>query len=666
MLKGQSEATVFSCPECRADCDLAMEDVEKLPTAFFMNRLKSVYSAMSKDQGQTELICELCNSSTATVDWFCRHCAKFVCELCARTHQRLRIYKDHVVISKSTLSSTNKYFPSSIPPSICIEHDRELSLYCTDCKQSICRDCILVKHKNHSYDFVKKMAAGIREELTGKLAMLRNDQKALLAKSKVLAQSKIGIFVSTKESSDFVNRSIDELMKHFEMCRNKLLEQIETESQEKLTQLSAGQKDLAILSSNIQSLTSMIEKTIQTEADDEIVSITDQVLHRVDQQHEKCTHLEKYDTTKLSTSKEVCVATIAGVASTCIAADPSKCSLEIDTPLASKKSKMRLLLKTNYGQSCHAKQIVDVAIRPLTRPIPCEATMTETAPGVVEISYTPRLRGRHVISVSVNGAPITGSPFQFHVEPILIQMLTPAQTIPIDDKLGDIAVTHKGEILATLPKKGTVIKLDKDTMRSKTVASGLDHPVGIAIGKNNEVYVTESQAHRLRKFDQNFQSQGTTGQQGSTLNCFNAPGRLAVNYRGEVIVCDQFNSRVQIFDSKLQLQRWYAAGRPLGVACGKKDEIFVTESTKKRVCRIYDKTLGLKEFCKDLNSPRDVFVDKDYVYVTEANEVAVYKLSGQYVCSLGNDVLKNAGGITGDEDGFLYVCDKEANAIFVF
>ena len=55
----------FSCPECRKDTTLPQGDVDKLPTAFFVNRMKSVHSKLERAHGKVEAKCEMCSGDKA-------------------------------------------------------------------------------------------------------------------------------------------------------------------------------------------------------------------------------------------------------------------------------------------------------------------------------------------------------------------------------------------------------------------------------------------------------------------------------------------------------------------------------------------------------------------------------------------------------------------------
>ena len=87
----------FPCPECRSDTLLPGNDLNQLPTAFFINRMKELHTKMEKAHGKVEALCELCSGGKATA--FCRHCTEFICEQCVKIHQKIKTFTGHKVTS---------------------------------------------------------------------------------------------------------------------------------------------------------------------------------------------------------------------------------------------------------------------------------------------------------------------------------------------------------------------------------------------------------------------------------------------------------------------------------------------------------------------------------------------------------------------------------------
>ena len=176
----------FACPECRSDTLLPQNDASQLPTAFFVNRMKELHTKMEKAQGKVEAVCEQCSGGKATA--FCRHCTEFICEECVKIHQKLKMFAGHKVSTLEELKQgeTKDILIKKPPPPTCKDHDEQMKIYCFDCNRLICRDCIVIDHKEHKYDFVKKAAPTTKEKLTESLAPLKEIQVSLDAATKTV------------------------------------------------------------------------------------------------------------------------------------------------------------------------------------------------------------------------------------------------------------------------------------------------------------------------------------------------------------------------------------------------------------------------------------------------------------------------------------------------
>ena len=157
----------FACPECRRGTILPQNDPNQLPTAFFINRMKELRTKMVKAQGKVETICEMC--SRAKAEAFCRQCAEFICNDCVRSHRNMKVFASHKVVTLQELKEEGaKAIPlKETPPSMCIDHDEQLKIFCFDCNRLICRDCIIYDHAGHTSEFVKKSAPRYKKTLKG-------------------------------------------------------------------------------------------------------------------------------------------------------------------------------------------------------------------------------------------------------------------------------------------------------------------------------------------------------------------------------------------------------------------------------------------------------------------------------------------------------------------
>ena len=122
-----------------------------------------------------------------------------------------------------------------------------------------------------------------------------------------------------------------------------------------------------------------------------------------------------------------------------------------------KKSTITLKLQTRDGSpfsvplsliSCELSSADD------SRLISCD--INETQSGNYDISFTPRIRGKHQLTIQLGGVNISGSPFTLHIIP-------------------------------------------SPEMRGKPVniISGLNRPFGVLITKDKDIVVAESRANRI-------------------------------------------------------------------------------------------------------------------------------------------------------------------------
>ncbi len=118
--------------------------------------MKELHSKMEA-HGKLKAICEMCFGEENAIA-FCRQCTNFICKECVKIHQRVKVYMGHVV---STLEDLKRGKMKGItfespPPSKCEDHNEPRKFFCIDCNECICRDCVLLDHRDHKYEFVKK------------------------------------------------------------------------------------------------------------------------------------------------------------------------------------------------------------------------------------------------------------------------------------------------------------------------------------------------------------------------------------------------------------------------------------------------------------------------------------------------------------------------------
>ncbi|KAL8222078.1 UNVERIFIED_CONTAM: Transcription intermediary factor 1-alpha [Gekko kuhli] len=100
-------------------------------------------------------VCTSCEDN-AEANGFCVECVEWLCKTCIRAHQRVKFTKDHTVRQKEEVSPEAVGITSQRPV-FCPYHKKEqLKLYCETCDKLTCRDCQLLEHKEHRYQFIEE------------------------------------------------------------------------------------------------------------------------------------------------------------------------------------------------------------------------------------------------------------------------------------------------------------------------------------------------------------------------------------------------------------------------------------------------------------------------------------------------------------------------------
>ena len=206
------------------------------------------------------------------------------------------------------------------------------------------------------------------------------------------------------------------------------------------------------------------------------------------------------------------------------------------------------------------------------------------------------------------------------------------------------------------------------------------YPKGITIDDTDNIYV--SSCHKLQKFTSSGILIKCIGKEGRKEGEFDDPRGITL-YDNQVYVCDSNNHRICVFDLNLNFVRSIGSpgkGRdefdtPQDIKFDTAGNMYVAEFGNGRV-QVLDtsgqfiKTIGEGK----LSGPSGlhVVVDK-YVYVSDYSGdcIVVYETSGQFMTSFGKPgqnkgEFKGPYCITSCANGFLYVCDFWNNRLQIF
>lgn len=209
--------------------------------------------------------------------------------------------------------------------------------------------------------------------------------------------------------------------------------------------------------------------------------------------------------------------------------------------------------------------------------------------------------------------------------------------------------------ICQLPGKGILFSdsrlnklfmLGEDQKEVMPFAAGdsLMQPTGISWSSvTQEIWVTETAAHRILVYDQEGKRIKTIGTRGDGPGEFNYPIAVSFNRMGQAYIVDALNYRIQVFDqSGKWIRSFGSAGNasgyfalPKGVATDSYGNIYVTDALFHNVQIFSPAGTLLYHFGKQGREqgqfwiPSGIFIDKlDNIYVADSynSRIQVFKL----------------------------------------
>ncbi|XP_064397529.1 E3 ubiquitin-protein ligase TRIM71-like [Halichondria panicea] len=673
----------FPCPDCREPTLLPNNNPDRLPTAFFINRMKALHSRMEKAHGKLEATCEMCSGGKATA--FCRQCVNFICEDCVKSHKRLRVFAGHAISTLDELKQggVKELTFESPPPPKCEDHEELKKIFCFDCNKLICRDCIVIEHAGHNYEFVKKAAPATRKKLTEHLSPLKNLLPDLSTAVNQVKGTKQNIQSQKELTERQVNAKFQELHDILDRCKVRVLRESSALADSRMEKLTVQEKGLDLSLGTAQSLIDFVECTLENASDEELITMQEQVVSRIDVEVVKrgkeaanpdpvekddfgvkvfvCEDLKKLCENNIIVHEGKPIVKGDGIKT----AEVDKYA-RLNVYISSKQGKPQAVLKSLVDQSTQQLQAVPVRGE------------------VYSVEYTPRVRGRHHLLISVDDQPIPGSPFSVFIKIPPTKLDKPVRVIRRINEPRYMAFNSSDELIVT-NYSGDVLVFDKKGKQIRSISKSKHGFVGIsgvAVDKEDNIYVCDSSKHCVYKFNKRGDLLKRFGTKGRGPKELNFPRGIAVA-GDQVFVCDQNNHRVQVLTTELEPVKQIGSegtgnehfNCPEDVAVDNKQMMYVTDCYNHRVQVLtmdgrFIRSIGKKRSGQgDLSTPRGVCVTGfvcHWFYIVDYYNgcVSVFTKDCQFVTSFGNGHITNLFGVTVDTDGFVYACSDGSVVIF--
>ena len=687
----------LACPKCHEEASLPEGKVDNLSTAFFVNRLKAMHATMERVHGMVDLECELCTDSEARVEAFCRQCAEFICAKCAESHKRMRTFAGHEVVALQDLrdGSASQIVPKefSLLASKCSVHEEPLIMFCFDCNTLTCHYCTLKDHRNHNCDFCSVAAPKTKTILLQQTDTLRDLKQNMLSSVERMQTTRDDIKDQGELVATSVQTSFAELQSMLEARKQHLLEDVKSLVKEKTDNILKREQNMSTACSTVDFVIDYTERCVNHCADDEMMLMHADVGKRIKLEIDHYNSLEVLDGPTLEADmgfEMLCAGEIQNLCQTkCrmgqIPIDASKC-LIIDSDLLKveilKPSFVTLVVKLANGNTTNHSINVNGRLQSLVKGTVIKCTIDRIKYGEYRLEYTPIVRGRHVLSVSLNGVHLVGSPFPVFVSLPPTQLTVSKVWCGLDWPLG-ITANSAGEIIVAEGKKNITI-IGKDGKRVGSIKA-VDHHfqllAGVSVDREDNIYIIDLKTNLIYKSNK----ERTTIQVHQVeIKKEDKQGHVGITCVGdELMVCEYGNEGcITVYDREIQFVR-HIIGENMGtfvdVSADSQGNLFVIDYTNSCIRVFSNEGECIRSFGSDsagekrLSQPLGVCIAGEHVYVTDIgnDNMSVFTKEGEFVASFGQRGNKIGdfscpGGVCVDQDGFVYICDCGNNRIQIF
>uniref|UniRef100_A0A1X7SZK2 B box-type domain-containing protein n=1 Tax=Amphimedon queenslandica TaxID=400682 RepID=A0A1X7SZK2_AMPQE len=327
-------------------------------------------------------------------------------------------------------------------------HEDSLRYYCDTCDESICRDCIMLAHKDHKYNLIADSFTKHKEALEKCLNPVKGKIEGLKKVLSALAEREGEIRERGEGVLEEIHEMVEEMIAVLHQSERKLTEQAKRVTDAKLKVLSEQMKSAEMSLSILKDVEDYVEQSLKTGSPQQVLRSKKQMMERmsevtgginVEELHPK----EKADFVLSKDIKSLHhIGDIVTYSSTAL----QQCRVKkIDhiTPAGKAVSFSLSMEAPDSSVLCVPLSSLRCSLVPVGKgdePIDTTVTTTSTDPGVYRIQCNPSTSGTHTVKVQVCDVHLEDTSLVIPINPYL-DNITPVRTVTRLKRPWGVAVT---------------------------------------------------------------------------------------------------------------------------------------------------------------------------------------------------------------------------------
>lgn len=230
------------CPVCKQEC----WEIDILDNFFVKDSAEAPSSTMEKNNQ----VCMSCEDNTEATG-YCIECVEFLCVTCIEAHQRVKFTRDHTIRQKQDMSPESLDISTQRPVFCDIHKQEPLKLFCETCDRLTCRDCQLLRHKDHNYQFLEDAYRNHKQYLEHMTQQLQEKRKTIEEVSNYITNGLQQVDENRKIVTNEIKKSICNLIMEINRKGKILINQLEALTKDHELGLKKQQDDVSTLSKHL-------------------------------------------------------------------------------------------------------------------------------------------------------------------------------------------------------------------------------------------------------------------------------------------------------------------------------------------------------------------------------------------------------------------------------
>ena len=576
----------------------------------------------------------------------------------------------------------------------CNDHNKSFKVYCETCQELICRDCTISQHhQNHKYKLVTECYPDHHQEIEADLTKVKTNVADVNTEVTNLVTREREVTKQGEDVKKQIHTHSQLIINLVQQSQRQLVQQVDTVVQQKIQLLTKQREKAETVLEQLKGCEEFVEQSLKVGTQQQILREKQnmvQVMTTVNQDVNPVVFQPIEEANITFTSNQILVDKykmhegIGQLKSKTF----DKLILVKNACYVGKKSTITLNLQTQDGSPFSVPLSLisyELSSADDSQLISCD--INETQLGNYDISFTPRTRGKHQLTIRLGGVNIPGSPFSLSPE----MRGKPVNIISGLNRPFGVVITKNEEIVVAEKDSHCITILNKEGKKVKsfgtkgTKEGQFTNPCGVAISHDGHILVTDN--HRLQKltFEGDCVKSVGSSEKGNGRLQFSIPTGITVHpTTGQIFIADSINHRIQVLNNDLTYSHSFGKRGwspeqfkyPWDVTFDNEGCLYVVSnhcikkftSTGEYISTFisYGSNPG------QINIPSSIIIDNNLSYVSEFgnNRISIFDTNGCFIHCFGKSgsgegEFNQPFGITVDSLGNLYVSDLGNNRLVV-